>query len=38
VLREVSKPRLLRTLRGNTIEQVSRRAKHAVFRLSSATA
>jgi formamidopyrimidine-DNA glycosylase len=35
VLRRVSKPRLLKTLRGNTIEQVSRRAKHAVFRLSS---
>ena len=35
VLRRVSKPRLLRTLRGNVVEQVSRRAKHAVFRLSS---
>jgi len=35
VLREVSKPRLIKTLRGNTIEQVTRRAKHAVFRLSS---
>ena len=35
VLRRVSKPRLIRTLRGNTIEQVSRRAKHAVIRLSS---
>ncbi|MGH7530091.1 MAG: bifunctional DNA-formamidopyrimidine glycosylase/DNA-(apurinic or apyrimidinic site) lyase [Gemmatimonadales bacterium] len=35
VLRKVSKPRLLRTLRGNTIDQVTRRAKHAVFRLSS---
>lgn len=35
VLRRVSKPRLLRTLRGNTIEEVSRRAKHAVFRLGS---
>ncbi len=35
VLRRVSKPRLLRTLRGNTIEEVMRRAKHAVFRLSS---
>lgn len=35
VLREVSKPRLITTLRGNTIEQVYRRAKHAVFRLSS---
>ncbi|HUC40891.1 MAG TPA: bifunctional DNA-formamidopyrimidine glycosylase/DNA-(apurinic or apyrimidinic site) lyase [Gemmatimonadales bacterium] len=35
VLREVSKPRLIKTLTGNTIEQVTRRAKHAVFRLSS---
>jgi formamidopyrimidine-DNA glycosylase len=35
VLRKVSKPRLLRTLRGNTVEQVARRAKHAVFRLAS---
>ena len=35
VLRRVSKPRLLRTLRGNTIEEVIRRAKHAVFRLAS---
>src|SRR5207237_1078669 len=35
VLRRVSKPRLLRTLKGNTIEEVIRRAKHAVFRLSS---
>ena len=35
VLREVSKPRLINTLRGNTIEQVYRRAKHVVFRLSS---
>jgi len=35
VLRRVSKPRLLRTLTGNTFEQVSRRAKHAVFRLGS---
>jgi len=35
VLRQVSKLRLIKTLRGNTIEQVSRRAKHAVFRLSS---
>lgn len=35
VLREVTKPRLLKTLRGNTIEQVYRRAKHVVFRLSS---
>ena len=35
VLRQVSKPRLIKTLSGNTIEQVTRRAKHAVFRLSS---
>jgi formamidopyrimidine-DNA glycosylase len=35
VLRRVSKPRLLRTLRGNTFEEVSRRAKHAVLRLAS---
>jgi len=35
VLRRISKPRLLRTLRGNAFEQVSRRAKHAVFRLAS---
>ena len=35
VLRQVSKSRLIKTLTGNTIEQVSRRAKHAVFRLSS---
>lgn len=35
VLRQVSKPRLIKTLRGNKIEQVYRRAKHAVFRLSS---
>ncbi len=35
VLRRVSKPRLLRILRGNTFEQVSRRAKHAVLRLAS---
>jgi formamidopyrimidine-DNA glycosylase len=35
VLRRVSKPRLLRTLRGNAVEEVSRRAKHAVFRLAS---
>ena len=35
VLRRVSKPRLLRILQGNTIEEVIRRAKHAVFRLSS---
>ncbi|HYK81795.1 MAG TPA: bifunctional DNA-formamidopyrimidine glycosylase/DNA-(apurinic or apyrimidinic site) lyase [Gemmatimonadales bacterium] len=35
VLRRVSKPRLLRTLAGNTFEEVSRRAKHAVLRLAS---
>ncbi len=35
VLRRVSKPRLLRTLAGNAIDEVSRRAKHAVFRLAS---
>ena len=35
VLRQVSKARLIRTLDENTIEQVYRRAKHAVFRLSS---
>src|SRR4029077_7297156 len=35
VLRRVSEPRLRRPLRGNTIEEVIRRAKHAVFRLSS---
>ena len=35
VLRQVTKPRLTKTLTGNTIEQVYRRAKHAVFRLSS---
>ena len=35
VLRRVSKPRLLRTLTGNAVEEVSRRAKHAVFRLGS---
>jgi formamidopyrimidine-DNA glycosylase len=35
VLRELTKARLIRTLEGNTIEQVTRRAKHAVFRLSS---
>jgi formamidopyrimidine-DNA glycosylase len=35
VLRQVMKARLIRTLEGNTIEQVTRRAKHAVFRLSS---
>src|SRR5712692_2541545 len=35
VLRRVSKARLIKTLRGKTIEQITRRAKHAVFRLSS---
>lgn len=35
VLRRVTKPRLLRTLKGNSFEEVSRRAKHAVFRLTS---
>ena len=35
VLREVTKPRLIKALQGNTIEQVYRRAKHAGFRLSS---
>jgi formamidopyrimidine-DNA glycosylase len=35
VLRRVSKPRLLRALRGNAFEEITRRAKHAVFRLSS---
>jgi len=35
VLRRVSKPRLLRILTGNTVEEVSRRAKHAVLRLRS---
>ncbi|MDP3911685.1 MAG: bifunctional DNA-formamidopyrimidine glycosylase/DNA-(apurinic or apyrimidinic site) lyase [Gemmatimonadales bacterium] len=35
VLRRVSKARLLQTLRRNTIEEVSRRAKHAVLRLAS---
>jgi formamidopyrimidine-DNA glycosylase len=35
VLRHVSKQRVIKALRGNTIEQVSRRAKHAVFRLGS---
>ncbi|HKA57844.1 MAG TPA: bifunctional DNA-formamidopyrimidine glycosylase/DNA-(apurinic or apyrimidinic site) lyase [Gemmatimonadales bacterium] len=35
VLREVSKSRLIKTLQGNTIEQVYRRAKHVVFRLAS---
>jgi len=35
VLRGVSKARLLRTLTGNSFVEVSRRAKHAVFRLGS---
>jgi len=35
VLRRVSKPRLLKTLTGNAFEEVTRRAKHAVFRLTS---
>ena len=35
VLRRVSKPRLLKTLKGNAFEEVTRRAKHAVFRLTS---
>ncbi|HUL04321.1 MAG TPA: bifunctional DNA-formamidopyrimidine glycosylase/DNA-(apurinic or apyrimidinic site) lyase [Gemmatimonadales bacterium] len=35
VLREVTKPRLLRTLEGNTVQHVSRRAKHAIIRLGS---
>jgi formamidopyrimidine-DNA glycosylase len=35
VLREVTKPRLIKTITGNTIEHVYRRAKHIVFRLSS---
>ena len=35
VLRRVSKARLLRTLKGNGFEEVGRRAKHAVFRLTS---
>jgi formamidopyrimidine-DNA glycosylase len=35
VLRRVSKPRLLKTLRGNTVVGVERRAKHAVIRLGS---
>jgi hypothetical protein len=35
VLRRVSKPRLLSTLKGNSFAQVTRRAKHAVFRLAS---
>ncbi|HUL48820.1 MAG TPA: bifunctional DNA-formamidopyrimidine glycosylase/DNA-(apurinic or apyrimidinic site) lyase [Gemmatimonadales bacterium] len=35
VLRRVSKQRLLSVLKGNTFEAVTRRAKHAVFRLAS---
>lgn len=35
VLRRVSKPCLLRSLKGNTITGVERRAKHAVIRLRS---
>ena len=35
VLRHVSKARLIKALRGTTIEQVTRRAKHAVIRLAS---
>ena len=35
VLRRVSKPRLLKVLRGNRVAAVERRAKHAVFRLES---
>jgi formamidopyrimidine-DNA glycosylase len=35
VLRRVSKPTLLRCLRGNRIEGVERRAKHVVLRLES---
>ena len=35
VLRRVSKQRLIKTLRGNTIDEVARRAKHAVLRLAS---
>lgn len=35
VLREVTKARLTKTLTGNIIDQVYRRAKHAVFRLAS---
>ncbi len=35
VLREVTKARLLRTLTGNSFEEITRRAKHAVFRLAS---
>jgi formamidopyrimidine-DNA glycosylase len=35
VLRRVSKPRLLKTITGNSVAEVSRRAKHAVLRLAS---
>jgi formamidopyrimidine-DNA glycosylase len=35
VLRQVSKSRLVKALTDNTIEQVARRAKHAIFRLAS---
>jgi len=35
VLRGVSRPRLVRTLTGNTVRTASRRAKHAVFLLES---
>jgi formamidopyrimidine-DNA glycosylase len=35
VLRGISPRRLLATLEGNRIEEISRRAKHAVFRLAS---
>jgi len=35
VLRRVSKPRLLKTLTGNRIDKVGRRAKHAVLALAS---
>ena len=35
MLRRVSKARLLRTLNGNAFEEITRRAKHAVFRLAS---
>jgi formamidopyrimidine-DNA glycosylase len=35
VLRRVSRSRLIATLTGNTVDQVGRRAKHAVFHLRS---
>ncbi len=38
VLRRVSKPRLLKALKGARIAAVERRAKHAVFRLASGIA